>query len=406
MTERVVIIGAGHAAGQCAASLRQKGWGGEIMIAGEEAYPPYQRPPLSKAFLAGELAAERLFVKPPAFYEKQNIELRLGVRVCAIDRSNARISFEDGPALDYDRLVLATGARVRKLNIPGADLEGAGYLRSIADVEALREKFKFGGRIVIIGAGYIGLEVAAVARKCGLDVTVIELADRVLSRVASPAVSEFFEKLHRSHGVDLRLKTGIEKFTGEGAVGGVELSDGTPLACDMAVTGIGIIPNSELAQAAGLETDDGVIVDEFTRSSDEKIFAIGDCTRHPSKYFGGRLRLESVHNALEQAKTAAAAICGDLTAYDQPPWFWSDQYDVKLQTVGISAGRYDREIMRGDPAEKKFSVFYLRGDNLIAVDSINAPADHMISRRLIAAGEPIDREILANPETDLKSLMK
>ena len=411
MSERVLIIGAGHAGGQCAASLRQKGWDGEIVIAGEEAYPPYQRPPLSKAFLAGDLAAERLFLKPAAFYEQQRIEVRPGARAVRIDRDAGAVGFADGSAVDYDVLVLATGARVRRLGVPGADLPGVGYLRDIADVDALRPRLRPGARLVIVGAGFIGLEVAAVAAKLGAEVAVLEAADRVMSRVTGAAVSHFFEDLHRGHGVDLRLGAALAGFeSGEGGdVALARLADGSSLPCDLAVIGVGVIPNTEIAAEAGLETDDGIVVDELTRTADPAIYAVGDCTRHPSAYCGGELRLESVHNALEQAKTAAAAICGAPAAYDQVPWFWSDQYDVKLQTVGLRYGpgdwRSDREILRGAPSEKKFSVFYMKGERLIAADSISSPADHMVARRLIAAKKAVSPEALADPALDLKTLL-
>ncbi len=406
MSERVVILGGGHGAGQCAASLRQHGWAGEIVIVGEEVAPPYQRPPLSKAYLAGDLAAERLFVKPPAFYEKEEIDLKLGVRGLSIDCNGQAIKLSDGTDLPYSKLVLATGARVRELPIPGADLEGVGYVRTIADIDALRTRFQEGAKLVIVGAGYIGLEVAAVAAKHGLNVTVLEAADRVMARVTCPTVSEFFEKLHRDHGVDIKLNAAVDSFVGDHkTIEGVRMAGGELLPCDFAVVGVGITPNTEIASAAGLEVDDGIVVDAFTRTKDENIYAIGDCTRHPSEYFGAPLRLESVHNALEQAKTAAMAICGKAVPYNQAPWFWSDQYDVKLQTVGVCAGRHDAEIIRGDAAEKKFSVFYMRGNTLLAVDSINAPADHMIARRLIAANREIDPQVLSDDTVDLKSLV-
>ena len=405
MNERVLIIGGGHGAGQCAASLRQKGWTGEIIIAGEEPFPPYQRPPLSKAYLSGAMTAERLAFKPPAFYEKENNDLQLGRRATAIDRHAKEVAFQDGPPIGYDTLVIATGARVRTLQCGGAGLNGIGYLRSIADTDVLKERFCAGAALTIVGAGYIGLEVAAVAAKHGLNVTVLEIADRVLSRVTSPTVSNFFEQLHRDQGVDLKLGVGLANFEGEGRIQAVRLSDGAQLPCDMAIVGVGVMPNDEIARDAGLETDDGVIVDAFTKTADPSIFAIGDCTRHPSHYFGGLLRLESVHNALEQGKTAAAAICGHPVPYDQAPWFWSDQYDVKLQTVGISAGRYNEEVLRGDPAAKSFSVFYLQDGKLVAVDSINAPTDYMVARKLIAGGKFLDPKDIANPAFDLKSCM-
>ncbi|MGF1544936.1 MAG: NAD(P)/FAD-dependent oxidoreductase [Parvularculaceae bacterium] len=406
MAERAVIVGGGHAAGQCAASLRQKGWTGDIVIVGEEPYAPYQRPPLSKAYLAGDLDAERLYVKPTAFYEKENVELRLGVRAEAIDRAARDVALSDGERLGYDVLVLATGAAVRRLPVPGADLSGVGYVRTIADVDRLRGAFEKARNLVVVGAGYIGLEVAAVARKRGLEVDVVERADRVMARVAGPTVSAFFEKLHRDNGVRLRLGAGFERFEGDGAgrVREARIAGVGAIPCDVAVVGVGIVPNDRIAADAGLAVDDGVLVDDCARTEDPRIYAIGDATRHPSRYFGGRLRLESVHNAIEQAKTAAAAICGAPKPYDQAPWFWSDQYDVKLQTVGVCAGREEREIVRGAPEDKSFSVFYLKDERLLAVDSVNAPADHMLSRRLIAAGAPINAAALADPSVDLKSL--
>lgn len=411
MSKRVLIVGAGHAGGQCAASLRQKGWDGDIMIAGEEAYPPYQRPPLSKAFLAGDLAAERLFLKPPAFYEQQGIDVRRGARAERIDRAGKAVHFADGSAVDYDVLVLATGTRVRRLNVPGADLPGVGYLRDIADVDAIRPRLRPGARLVVVGAGFIGLEVAAVATKLGVEVTVLEAAERVLSRVTGETVSRFFEDLHRGHGVDLRLGAALQEFEGdsEGGVALARLADGSALPCDLALIGVGVVPNAEIAEDAGLAVNDGIVVDDHTRTGDPAIYAVGDCTRHPSAYCGADLRLESVHNALEQAKTAAAAICGAPVSYDQVPWFWSDQYDVKLQTVGLctNAGdaRSDREVLRGEPSGKAFSVFYLDGDRLVAADSINRPVDHMVARKLIAARKAVSPAALADPETDLKSLL-
>ena len=406
MTERVVIIGGGHGAGQCAVSLRQKGWSGEIVIIAEEDYPPYQRPPLSKAYLAGELDASRLLFRPAEFYEKENIDLRLGLRAESVDRSQKLVRTSDGNSVVYSHLVFATGGRVRKLSAPGADLDGIGYVRSIDDIDRLKTKFREGAKMVVVGAGYIGLETAAVARKCGLDVTVLEMADRVLSRVTSPAVSAYFEKLHTEHGVDLRLGAGLAGFKGEGKVERAHLSSGEELECDIAVVGIGIIPNDDLAAVAGLSVNDGIVVDEYAQTSDPSIYAIGDCTRHPSEYFGGELRLESVHNALEQAKTAAMSICGQPVRYNQAPWFWSDQYDVKLQTVGICTGRYDREIVRGDQEAGKFSIFYMAGDRVVAVDSINAPADHMAARKLIEAGMSIADEVIEDAATPLMAFLK
>ncbi|MEM8772540.1 MAG: FAD-dependent oxidoreductase [Pseudomonadota bacterium] len=403
--DRVLIIGAGHAGGQCAVSLRQKGWKGDIVIVGDEPFPPYQRPPLSKAYLAGALDRDRLLLRPEAFYEQNNIRLIKDKRAISIDRDHQNVTLTDDQVIDYAYLVLATGARVRKLKCPGAELSGVGYVHSIADVDALQKRFHEGAAIVIVGAGYIGLEVAAVAARRGLQATVIELSERVLSRVAGKIVSTFFEELHRSEGVDLRLNESVAAFQGEGAVQSVSLTGGGTMACDMAVIGIGVTPNDELAGASGLAIGDGVIVDEFARTQDPNIYAIGDCTRHPSAYFGDALRLESVHNALEQAKTAAAAICGAPEPYRQVPWFWSDQYDVKLQTVGVCAGRYESEIVRGDVSENSFSVFYMNADKLIGVDSVNAAKDHMVARKLLAGEIPATAEQFADPAFDLKSLL-
>jgi len=405
MNDRVIIIGGGHAAGQCVVSLRMKGWQGKITIIGEEPGPPYQRPPLSKAYLAGDMAKDRLYFRPKEYYAKENIELLLGRRAVLIDRAIRRVHLDNGDVLEYSKLVLATGSRVRKINIPGADLSGVGYLRSIADVDQLRDQMRKGARLAVIGAGYIGLEVAAVAAKLGLNVTVFEAAERVLERVTSPEVSAFFDKLHREHGVDIRLGANVEDFAGTDHITGVTIKDGETVPCDFAIVGIGITPNTELAEKSGLAVDNGILVNKFARTADSHVYAIGDCTCHPSIYFGGYLRLESVHNALEQAKTAALSICGNDIAYDQAPWFWSDQYDVKLQTVGIRDKRVDASIMRGDLAAKVFSVFYLAGDKICAVDSINAPADHMISRRLIAARTSVDPNALADLSFDMKSLL-
>jgi len=403
MSEKVVVIGAGHAAGQVAASLRQKGFTGSITLIGEEPWVPYQRPPLSKKFLAGELEAERLFFKPEKFYPEHDVELRLNTTAEKIDRDNCTVSLSDGSSIDYDWLVMTTGSRVRTAPIPGAELANVHYLRNIADVDALREGFKPGANLVIVGAGYIGLEVAAVAQTHGLNVTVLEMADRPMQRVVAPEVSAFYAKLHTDAGVDLRCNTAIEKFTGTDVVEQVHVVGSEPLDADMILIGIGILPNSELAEEAGLAVDNGILVDEFCRTEDPKILAAGDCTNHPNRLLDRKLRLESVHNALEQAKTAAASIVGEPTEYAQIPWFWSDQYDIKLQIVGLSQG-YDQVVVRGNPDEKSFAAFYLQGNKLLAVDCINSAREFMIAKKLLAKGVEFTPEELADMSRTFKEI--
>ena len=404
MDQQIVIAGAGHAAGQLVATLRQKQYPGNIVLVGEEPWLPYQRPPLSKKFLAGELEAERLYVKPASFYADAGIDSRLSTRVESVDRSAQTIRTSDGETIPYSDLVIATGSRVRRLTVPGSDLAGIHYLRDIADVNAIREGLGGSRRLVIIGAGYIGLEVAAVARQLGHDVTVVEMADRVMSRVVSPELSAFYEALHRDAGVVLRLETGLEGFTGaSGRVQGVLTSSGETIPADLVVVGVGILPNVELAADAGLAVDNGIVVDERCATEDPHVFAVGDCTAHPSRVYDARLRLESVQNALEQAKVVATNLCGGDLVYDQVPWFWSDQYDIKLQIVGLSSG-YDQTVRRGDPARRSFSCVYLRDGRMIAIDAVNAPKDFMQAKALIGSGARPDPERLADMETPLKAL--
>ena len=404
MSKRVVIAGAGHAAGQLVTSLRQHKFEGQIVLVGDEPYLPYQRPPLSKKFLAGEMPAERLYVKPASFYEDANVELHLDTRVTAIDPATKQLETDANEPVAYDRLVLALGSRVRQLPIEGAALSGVHYLRSIADVEGIRGGLEPGHRLVVIGAGYIGLEVAAVARQAGLEVTVIEMADRVMSRVVSPEISDFYQIQHTEQGVRFRLSTGVDALTGKKRVKSVTTSNGEDIPADLVVIGIGIVPNTQLAADAGLPVDNGIVVDDHCRTEDPDIFAVGDCTIHPNAIYGRQLRLESVHNALEQAKTAAANICGKDTAYSQVPWFWSDQYDLKLQIAGLSEG-YDDVAIRGNPAERSFSCLYLRDGRLIACDAINAPRDFVQSKQLIADQALIAVEELANPDVALKDML-
>ena len=403
MTERVVIAGAGHAAGQVVGSLRQHKFDGQIVLVGDEPHLPYQRPPLSKKFLSGDLPAERLYVKPESFYDDPAISLQLDTPIAAIDREAKCLRIEDGDDVGYDKLVIATGSRVRRLPIEGADLKGVHYLRNIADVDGIRDGMDAGKKLVIVGAGYIGLEVAAVAQQAGLHVTVIEMADRVMSRVVSPETSDFYQIEHTNQGVRFRLSTGVSSLNGKKRVKSVSTSEGEDIPADLVVIGVGIQPNTELATNAGLDVDNGIVVDDHCRTGDPNIFAVGDCTSHPNAIYDRRLRLESVHNAVEQAKTAAANICGQDVAYAQVPWFWSDQYDLKLQIAGLSEG-YDDVVIRGNPAERSFSCLYLRDGRLIAVDAINAPRDFVQSKQLIADRAEIAKEKLADPATPLKDI--
>ena len=399
---KVVIVGAGHGAGQVAATLMQKKYGGSITMIGEERWYPYQRPPLSKKFLAGEMPAERLYFKPQSFYEGA-VDIVLGNRVTEIDRDAQRVSTATGSDYDYDDLVLATGSRVRTLGVSGSDLAGVHYLRGIDDVDGIRADMAPGRRIAIVGAGYIGLEVAAVSAKLGLDVTVIEMEDRVMNRVVSPELSAFYQDVHTANGVKLKLSTGVTGFSGSGRVDGVKTTSGETVPANLVVIGIGILPNVELAEDCGLAVTNGIVVDDHCRTSDPHVYAIGDCTWHPNALLGSGLRLESVHNALEQAKTAALNICGEDTAYAQVPWFWSDQYDLKLQIAGLSKG-YDHTVTRGDPDGHSFSVLYLKDGALIAVDAVNSPKDFLQAKPLIAEHAKIDPAMLANKDVQLKDM--
>jgi 3-phenylpropionate/trans-cinnamate dioxygenase ferredoxin reductase subunit len=403
LNETVVIAGAGHAAGQLVVSLRQNKYAGRIVLVGDEPYLPYQRPPLSKKFLAGAMDADRLLVKPAGFYEETGVELRLDTSIAAIDRNKKCLRSSDDDEIPYDKLVLGLGSRARKLPVEGAKLQGVHYLRSIADVAGIREDFQSGRRLVVIGAGYIGLEVAAVAQQAGLVVTVIEMADRVMSRVVSPEISDFYQIEHTNQGVRFRLSTSVSALKGKKRVKSVTTSDDEEIPADLVVIGVGILPNTELATAAGLDVENGIVVDDHCRTGDPDIYAMGDCTSHPNAIYDRRLRLESVHNALEQAKTTAANICGKDASYCQVPWFWSDQYDLKLQIAGLSEG-YDGVAVRGNPAERSFSCLYLMENRLIAVDAINAPRDFVQSKQLIADRNEIDHGLLDDATVALKDL--
>jgi 3-phenylpropionate/trans-cinnamate dioxygenase ferredoxin reductase subunit len=401
MPEHLVIVGGGQAAAQAVQSLRQGNYLGSITLVGDEPYAPYQRPPLSKKYLAGELARERLLLRPAAFYAEKQVTLELGRRATALDVAARRVQLDDGRALGYDRLLLATGSRVRKLEVPGAALRGVHYLRTIADADAITADLRPGARVLLVGAGYIGLEVAAVLRQRGFAVTVLEALERVLSRVASPEISAFYDACHRAAGVELHYGTAVKALHGTERVASVETTDGRTFDCELVIVGIGVVPNVELAAAAGLPCDNGIVVDEFARTADERVVAAGDCTNHPHPLLRRRIRLESVPNAVHQAKVAAATLLGTPTAYSEVPWFWSDQYDLKLQIVGLSAG-YDEVVVRGDPAQRSFAAFYLGAGKLLAVDAVNSPKDFLAGKKLV--GATLAAQVLRDPGTDLAAL--
>lgn len=403
--EKIVVIGAGHAAGQLVDALRTGGSRASIVLVGEEPFPPYQRPPLSKKYLAGEMARERLLFRPESFYTRHGVEREQGRRVVALDRDDAAVELDDGRSLPFDRLALCTGARVRRLALPGADLAGVHYLRSIAEADGLRQDWQQRSRVCIVGGGFIGLEVAAVARTLGKQVTLLEQQDRLMPRAVPRQVSDFYLALHRERGVDVRLGTTVRELLGkDGRVSAVACQDGSAIPADLVVVGIGVLPNSELAQQAGLACDNGVLVDEFACTADRRIVAAGDCTNHPNALLGRRLRLESVHNAVEQARTAAASLLGSPRAYRQHPWFWSDQFEFKLQMVGLSEG-HDLAVSRGNARAGKFAVYYFQGQRLLAVDAVNSPADHMLARKLLAAGISPSAGQVSDPDFDLRSLL-
>ena len=398
---RIVIIGAGQAAAQAVTTLSSEGFTGNVVVVGDESYPPYQRPPLSKAYMAGDFVRERLFLKPDSFYADSKCELRLGMAATAIDRGAKTVALSEGGAIPYDRLLLATGARVRPLPVPGAELAGVHYLRGIDDSDALQRHLIAGAKLAVIGGGYIGLEVAAVARKHGLEVTVIEAMDRLMARTASPHISAFYKDLHEGHGVTIHLNAAAAACQGASRVDAVATSAGR-VAADFVLAGIGVMPNCELALEAGLHCENGITVDEFCQTSDPDIFAAGDCTCHPS-LCGARVRLESVQNAIDQAKHAALAMIGKPAPYREVPWFWSDQYDIKLQIAGlIRAG--DVAVLRGNPASRKFSVFHLRDGVVAGVEAVNAAPDYIVGRKLIAARARIAPERLADLNIPAKQL--
>ncbi|MBB1058885.1 FAD-dependent oxidoreductase [Dietzia kunjamensis] len=390
MPQRALVVGASHAGAQLAASLRQDGWSGEIVLIGEEPTVPYQRPPLSKAYLAGKTTLDEITIRSSDFYSKQRIQL-LNAHVEAIDRSAGHIVMSTGDTLTYDKLALCTGARPRQLRVPGADLAGVHYLRTAADVELIRTSAAPGRRVVIVGGGYIGLETAASLRALDLDVTVLEATTRVLERVTAPDVSTFFERIHREEGIDIRTCAKVAALVGDDCVREVLLSTGESIPADLVIVGIGVEPRTELADAAGLVVDNGIVIDDHARTEDPDIVAAGDCTSHDIARYGCRIRMESVSSAGEQAKVAASTVCGKSRKIEALPWFWSDQYDLKLQIAGLNTG-YDEVVLSGDPTrDRDFSCFYLRGGELLAADCINRPRDFMFSKRAITQQLPVDR---------------
>ena len=404
-----IIIGAGHAGGELAIALRNEGWEGRILLLGEEAHLPYHRPPLSKAYLAGSVEKSSLSIRPQMAYDKANVEFIGSVRVSRIDRANQRLELADGSQLAYDKLAIATGGRPRPLSVPNATVAercaNFHYLRTLDDVEQIRAQLAPGKRLAIVGGGYIGLEVAASAIAQGLQVTVLEALPRVLQRVTAAELSAYYERKHREAGVDIR--TGVQvadlEVTGD-TVTAVLCADGSRLAADLVVVGIGLLANTELAAEAGLQVDNGILVDEHAQTSDPHIYAAGDCTNHPNALLGRRLRLESVPNALEQSRVAAANMAGKAKTYASVPWFWSDQYELKLKMVGLAEG-FERLVLRGDPATDSFSAFYLKGDKVLAADTVNRPQDFIAAKRLVAEGIAVTAEQLADDGRPLKELL-
>ena len=408
MSEKnIVIIGGGQAASQVATSLRQKNFAGDISILSSEEYLPYQRPPLSKKYLSGELDSERLYLKPEKFYEDQNINVMLNSYVEEIDRSNSKLTFSknngEESSINYDNLVISTGTSPRLIPLDNPNLKGVHYLRSIKDVEGIKKSLIGAKSMVIIGGGYIGLEVAAVSKKLGLNVTVVEMANRILERVTSPIISSFYHSYHESNGVEIRTSTSVIGINGDLNVSSVETSSGI-IEADIVVVGIGVLPCQDLAERAGIETNNGIVVNEFCISSDSNIFSAGDCTLHPSAFYKRDIRLESVHNAIEQGKTVASSIMGEFIPYNQIPWFWSDQYDLKFQIAGLNTD-YDEHIVRGQPESNSFSVFYFKDGNMISSDCVNSAPEHMMSRRFIFNKTEVDLEKLQNKEIPIKEVI-
>lgn len=402
--ENLLIIGAGQSAIQCISTLKKEGYSGSITLVGEEEHLPYQRPPLSKGFLEDSLNKERLYFKKLEFFTENKVQLYLGLSAKKLEIDNQKVYLSDNSELEFDKLVFATGSRVRLLDFPGSELKSIFYLRDLDDAEAIKKDLETSDNIVIIGAGYIGLEVAAIAAKKNKMVTIIEMADRVMNRTVDPQISEYYLNLHESYGVKFHFNTSLETINEVSDSLEVVCSDGTEVKADSVLIGAGVVPNIELAEEAGIYCDNGIIVDEFGQTNFKNIYACGDCTNHPNKILNKNLRLESVHNAMEQAKTVASSVMNNPMEYSQVPWFWSDQYDHKLQIVGLS-GDHDLVTMRGTTNDAKFMLFYTKDEELIAVDAINNPKEFLISRKLVANKVKIKPKVISDPNTNLNDLI-
>ena len=402
--ENLLIIGAGQSAIQCISTLKKEGYSGSITLVGEEEHLPYQRPPLSKGFLEDSLNKERLYFKKLEFFTENKVQLYLGLSAEKLEIDNQKVYLSDNSVLEFDKLVFATGSRVRYLDFPGSELKSIFYLRDLDDAEAIKKDLETSENLVIIGAGYIGLEAAAIAAKKNKKVTIIEMADRVMNRTVDPQISEYYLNLHESYGVKFHFNTSLETINEVSNSLEVVCSDGTEVKADSVLIGAGVVPNIELAEEAGINCDDGIIVNEFGQTNFKNIYACGDCTNHPNKILNKNLRLESVHNAMEQAKTVASSVMNNPMEYNQVPWFWSDQYDHKLQIVGLS-GDHDMVTMRGNTNDAKFMLFYTKDEELIAVDAINNPKEFLISRKLVANKVKIKPKVISDLNTNLNDLI-
>ena len=406
--QHCIILGGGHAAAQLAPSLRQQGWDGDITLISEETVLPYQRPPLSKGYLLGTQALEQILIKGPKVYEKADIQLKLGARGTRIDRQKKQLHLDNGEVLNYDKLALTLGSRVRKLDMAGVDLAGVFYLKTLEDLDRIKSHVNQATthRAVIIGGGYIGLETAAVLRKLGMEVTVLEAMSRILQRVTTPDVSAFYHRIHTEEGVTICCDKTVSTLEGTQHINAVHCTSGDVYPADLVIIGIGVIPNTELAEDAGLTVDNGIVVNDFAVTNDPDIVAAGDCTSFVSQRYGRPIRLESVPNAMAQATSAAASLCGIDKPFQALPWFWSDQYDLKLQMAGLSQG-YDKVVIRGDLEHgRELTVFYLKEGRVLSLDCVNRPKDFMIGKKLIESEKQLDTTLLSNDNIDLGSLLK